>query len=131
MLVDKLTSNRADARAVSNGELPAQICDTDATLALKRRQCRNQAKLFVKGPIPLSWIRKCRTCHSEALALALIIRMFSDMKGGQPVIVSDKASKMLGIGTDTRRRALAALEKAGLVRVVRQPGRAPLVSLKS
>jgi hypothetical protein len=62
------------------------------------------------------------------LALALGIRAYEKMRGAA-VPVSDTLGRRLGLGTDQRRRALVALEAAGLVRVERRPGRAPLAML--
>lgn len=109
--------------------IPARPVDTPHQLEL-RRKCAEQARRgnFVLGPIPLSWISACQQAHPGALALALGIRAYEKMRGGA-VPVSDTLGRRLGLGADQRRRALVALEGAGLARVERLPGRAPLAIL--
>ena len=115
--------------AVADAEILAELCDTAATLALKRRRQERHRDSFVKGPIAVDWIRACQACHPAALALALGIRMMVDRSGDETVAVGNPLSQALGLSPDARRRALAALERAGLVRVERRPGQLPRATL--
>ena len=67
--------------------------------------------------------------HPRGVEVALAIKMTMDMNDGRPVRLPSSALADLGVGKDTRARALAALERAGLVAVTREPGRAPIVRL--
>ena len=60
--------------------------------------------------------------------MALIVKMLTDITGSKTVLVSNKLAAEMGLGRETKRRALAALEAAGLVRVDRKRGRSPRVS---
>jgi hypothetical protein len=103
--------------------------DTPELRALRRKRAeREQRGTFVLGPIPLSWVCACQQAGPGALALALGIRAFEKMRRG-PVRISEALGRRVGLGADQRRRTLVALEAAGLVRVERHPGRAPLAIL--
>jgi hypothetical protein len=105
--------------------------DTPELLALRRKRAeRVQRGIFVLGPIPLGWVCACQDAGPGALALALAIRGVSKMRGSAAP-VSEALGRRVGLGADQRRRALVALEAAGLVRVERHPGRAPLATLSN
>ena len=55
--------------------------------------------------------------------------MLSDTSGQEEVALSTEIVVGLGISADTKSRAVAALEGAGLIRVKRQRGRLMRVSL--
>jgi hypothetical protein len=106
--------------------IPAIRVDTPELLALRRKRAeRVRRGHFVLGPVPLGWIGACQEAGPGALALALGIRAYGKIRG-EAVPVSDALARQVGVkGADQRRRALAALEQAGLVRVERKPGCAP------
>jgi hypothetical protein len=79
-------------------------------------------QLFVKGPLPLDWLVRVDVVPSSLL-LALAIKMIADMRTG-PVCLSKGLSGRLGLSRDKRRRAIDALENAGIIRTERLPGRA-------
>ena len=60
--------------------------------------------------------------------MALGIRAYEKMRGG-PARISEALGRRVGLGANQRRRALVALEAAGLARVERHSGRAPLATL--
>jgi hypothetical protein len=79
---------------------------------------------FALGPIEYPLIKACREAHPDALGLLLVIRG-QGATFGQPVSVTDKLGRAIGLGRRSRRCALDALEGAGLVEVERKPCRAP------
>lgn len=84
---------------------------------------------FVKGPIAISWINACSLAHVEGLHLALGIKARAGVFPDGWVPVGGSLSRLLEMSDDTRRRALLALEGAGLVEVVREPGKPPAARL--
>ena len=87
--------------------------------------------LFLKGPIPLNWLRVAADLPGKALNVALAIRWHHDMAGGKPIKISKKAMDLFGFSADACRDALRRLEGAGLVEVTRLPGQKPLIKLVS
>lgn len=89
-----------------------------------------KGELFLKGPIPLSWIKQAGTLPGKALNVAMAIRWLSDMNYGQPIKISKKAMENFGFSNDACADALKRLEAAGMVDVERLPGQKPIVKLK-
>jgi hypothetical protein len=93
---------------------------TGETMDVDINMLEPQAKIvggrFLRGPIPWSWITAAAALPSRALVVGLCIwRLVGAMKRG--------------IDRATKSRALHALERAGLIKVARQPGRFPKVTL--
>ncbi len=102
-----------------------------ATVGGVRREVRRRRRgLFVKGPIPLGWIRAVsRTRATLCLGLYL---WFKRGLGESPIKVSP-GELCRGWGLRSRRSvygALAELEAAGLIVVDRRAGRCARVVLK-
>lgn len=117
-----------------DSDIEAVPYDTEPVKRLKRERSGTGGKAgssgpFVKGPIPVSWVRACRGAHTEALALALGIKARESCFPDGRVPVGTSMSRLLDLGEDARRRALVALEMAGLVEVVREAGKAPTAKL--
>lgn len=122
-------SSPDDLSSLPDELVPARRVDTPHQLELRRKLAERQRRgSFVLGPIPLSWICACQQAHPGALALALGIRAYEKMRGSAAP-VSEALGRRVGLGADQRRRALVALEAAGLARVERRSGRAPLAML--
>lgn len=85
--------------------------------------------LFLKGPIPLSWIQRVTSLPGKTLHVALAIRWLSDMNPGARVKISKKAMKAFGFSADTCRDALKRLEAIGVIEVQSLPGQMSLITL--
>lgn len=87
--------------------------------------------LFLKGPIPLDWLTRAARLPGKALpvALALWFRAGVDRQAG--VGLSTVLCQSFGVDRYAKRRALFALEQAGLIQVERQRGKNPRVTLLS
>lgn len=105
--------------------------DTPAMARLRRNKTRVRRQRFVKGPI--SWQEVCvaANAHPRGLELFLALRMQADTARTSTVRPSPGLLEEIGIGRETRRRALAALEQAGLLSIEQTIGRAPMVRLVS
>jgi hypothetical protein len=93
-----------------------------ATKARRRRQ------QFVM--VPYSWLedlREARHISTYQVALYLLHRHWKDR--GQPIPLSNVALAALGVPRWEKWRALAELERLGLVKVVRRPRRVPLITV--
>jgi hypothetical protein len=119
-----------DWSSVPDALIPSVRVDTPEFLALRRKRGERQRSKFVPGPIWFGWIAACEKAGSGALALALAVRGCAKMRGVTAVPLSNALAQEVGLGSaDRRRRALIALETAGLVQVDRKPGCAPLVTV--
>lgn len=84
---------------------------------------------FLKGPIPWSWVATAAALPGQALLVGLCLwRLVGAMKN-DTVFLGNSDLKSLGIDRASKSRALRALEQAGLIKVARQPGRFPKVTL--
>ena len=95
-----------------------------------REQRRRRASRFLKGPIPLALLQEAARLRGRALALYLVIRHRTALRRSPELSLPTNYLAAWGIDKDAKRRAITALERAGLVRVVdRGPGRSLKVAL--
>src|SRR3954465_14319361 len=95
----------------------------------RARAARREAQ-FIKGPLPLGWIATAaKAGHPLALPVLLALKYKADTLRQPWVKPPSAVLRLLGVDKDARSRAIAALERAGLVQVQRRGGRPPLVRL--
>jgi hypothetical protein len=85
---------------------------------------------FLKGPIPWTWLAKAAHQPGKALHVAIALWFLAGITRKRTVALSGAVLQALGVNRHSGYRGLAALEKAGLVSVVRPPGRLPVVTLQ-
>src|SRR5215468_5398788 len=83
---------------------------------------------FLKGPIPWPWLEQAARLPGKALALSLALWREAGYRRRRTVSVSLSRAG-LGVNEQAARRALRALQAAGLVSVLRKPGRKLEVTL--
>jgi hypothetical protein len=98
------------------------------TAVLRRQQQRRYAS-FLKGPILVSVIAAAGALPGRALLVLLAIRYRIDLTGRPQVTLPASVMREFGFDRFTKRRALAELENAGLVRVQSARGRSMTVEL--
>lgn len=83
--------------------------------------------LFLRGPVPWSWLVAAMAVPGRALAVGLAVWFQAGLRKRR----SDLPINLSRIGVDrsTASRGLDALAKAGLVRIGRRPGRRPTVTI--
>jgi DNA-binding transcriptional ArsR family regulator len=84
---------------------------------------------FLKGPVPWDWIARAYELPGRALIVGLCLWRLSGALGNRTVTLGNAELKPFGIDRASKSRALDALEKAGLIRAERKPGRWPIVTL--
>lgn len=82
---------------------------------------------FLKGPIPMRWLGAAMRLRGKALHVALAIWQRAGMTNSPAIKLN--LSRLDGVTHSAGSRGLAALEKAGLVTVVRMKGQSPVVAL--
>ena len=97
-------------------------------IELSKARRKGIALEFIKGPVPKAWISKCaklgRKCVNVGIAL-----WWSHGMEGSPVVLTRRKRADFAVSRSSLSRALAAMEKAGLVEVERHTGRAPRVRM--
>jgi hypothetical protein len=108
--------------------IPEQL--SEASLERRRQQrCRVQGE-FLRGPIPLPWLEQAARLPGKALAVALALWFRAGVTSSRSDLrVSGKLLERFGVGRKAGYCALRSLEDAGLICVLRAPGRCPVVEL--
>jgi len=104
-----------------------------STLPEKRLDHNPQKKIkgkFLRGPIPLEWLKRAALLTGKALQISLCIWFLTGVNRNKTVKISYKLLQDFGVSRSSSYRGLKALENAGLIAVERQPGCSPLVTLK-
>ena len=110
--------------SVPDRDVPTERVDTASSKG--RRKLR--AARFLKGPIPLNWIREHVQCPTDRLLL--VLRAHGDMQHSNEVRVSAAVLRDAGISDrKAAYRALTRLEASGALSVSRKPGRRPVIRL--
>jgi DNA-binding transcriptional ArsR family regulator len=117
-----------DWSGVPDALIPVRKLDTSGPEG-RARAARREAR-FVKGPLPLGWVAAAaRAGHPQALPVLLALKHKADTVRQPWVKPPAAVLRLLGVDKDARSRAIAALERAGLIEVRRRRGRPPLVRL--
>lgn len=95
-----------------------------------QRPRRKRSEWFLKGPIPGEWLGRAAKLPGRALHVALAVWHLRDLKNRNVVKLTWRVLDRFGGTPDAGARGLAALERAGLVSVVRHRGRSPLVTIE-
>lgn len=85
--------------------------------------------LYVRGPLPWVWLTTCACLPGRALQVALALWFEAGLRKSHTVQLRPKHLRALGTDRHAVRRALLAMEGAGLVTVTRAPGRAHVVTI--
>ena len=97
----------------------------------QKRQARQNGEKFLKGPIPLAWLIAAGALPGKSLMVGVGLWFLSGLTGSREIKPTGRLWQFLSISRQAAYRALAALEKRGLIAVRRRPGCAPIVSLLS
>jgi hypothetical protein len=84
---------------------------------------------YLKGPIPLDWLSAAARLPGKSLHVGIALWFMGGLHKSRAVPLSNIASLRFGLDRNSKYRALAWLEGAGLVTVERKLGRAPIVTL--
>jgi hypothetical protein len=101
-----------------------QVVETDvgALERVKIKPVRNTNR-FLKGPIPWDWIIRASELPGKALLLGLCLWRLKGATRSDTVALSNTELEPFGIDRAAKSRGLSALERAGLIKVDRKPGR--------
>lgn len=94
-----------------------------------RRIRTKPAGRFLRGPVCWDWITAATKLPGAALGVGLVVHFLDGFTQSKTIRLSSDELRRLGIPRTTGYRALAALEKAGLVSVRRRAGSQPEVTI--
>jgi DNA-binding transcriptional ArsR family regulator len=83
----------------------------------------------IAGPIDVSWVCQASRLGVKALLVGLALWHLKGLRRDNSFLVSNLMLQEWGIQPDAKRRALGALEKAGLIAIERRGKRSPRVTL--
>jgi hypothetical protein len=95
----------------------------------KVRMRDNIDGLFLRGPIPMSWINKAGELGVSALRVGLILWHLAGLKKSCTFLVSNLNLTRWNIDRHTKSRALLALSRAGLIAIESRGKRSPQVTI--
>jgi hypothetical protein len=84
---------------------------------------------FLKGPIPIMWLKKAMQLSGKSVHVALVIWYLAGMKNKRQIKLTQKELDNFDIDRHAKYRALQALEAANLIHLESENGKNPLVTL--
>jgi hypothetical protein len=124
--VERLTWDAVAGAFVATGD----VTEVDAgKLDQFTNTHRTVRGLYLKGPIPWDWVTAAAALPGKALIVGLCLWRLAGATRNKAVNLGNADLAPFGVDRAVKSRALAALERAGLVTVARQPNRFPVVTL--
>jgi hypothetical protein len=103
---------------------------TSAPAAPKPKKPGKITGEFLKGPVPLSWLSAAAKLRGKApLAVALAVWFEAGRRRSNEVRLTTAILNRFSVNRKAKYTALTALEKAGLVRIHRQPRKNPIITI--
>lgn len=103
---------------------------SEASVNRRKQQEEVRAQLFLKGPIPLPWLIRARTCGLLSVVVGLLLWFVAGCRRrSTDLTVSSKQFQAFDLSRQTFSKGLKKLEDAGLVSVIRQPGKKPRITI--
>jgi len=84
---------------------------------------------YLRGRLPLDWISAAARLPGRSLHAGLVIWILRGLRNSRVIALSNTESRRFGLDRNAKYRALVWLERAGLVKVERKLGRAPVVTI--
>ncbi len=98
----------------------------ETEVSRKRKEKRSERFL---ASMPLTWAIQAGRLPGKTMQVALAIRHQARLRKTKTISFGNQLLAEFGVTKDVKRRALEALEQAGLIKVERSPGMNPLVSI--
>ena len=106
--------------------LPASIATPAANTPVPRHKPGDK---FLKGPIPWRWLATAAQQPGRALHVGFALWFLAGLNRTRTVVLSGAVLRGCGVKRHSAYRGLESLERAGLVKVKRHPGRNPIVTI--
>jgi hypothetical protein len=89
----------------------------------------SEARGFLKGPVPLAWLEAAARLPGKSVHAGIALWYTAGLLRSASIPLSNLSGHHFGCDRHAKYRPLASLEGAGLVRVERKLGRAPIVTI--
>lgn len=84
---------------------------------------------YLAGPVPLPWLARAARLPGQSLQVALVLWHQVQVRRAA-IRPSRELLASFGVSPDAATRAYAELERAGLICVVREKGKAPTITIR-
>jgi hypothetical protein len=88
-----------------------------------------QPGLFIKGPIPLDWLKRANNLGGSTGLVAAMLWFYAGITGSKTVKLDSKIDDVTGLTRQTRQLILKRLEIHGLIKLSPQRGGYPRVTI--
>jgi hypothetical protein len=126
MRIERRTWDALAGAFVATGEVIEAAAADGGRIAFGKPR---QAGRFLRGPVPWEWVVAAASLPGKALIVGLCLWRLAGAIRSSTITLGNSELEPFGIDRATKCRALAALERAGLITVAREPGRFPKVTL--
>jgi hypothetical protein len=86
---------------------------------------------FLKGPVPLGWLKSAAALPGKASTVGLYLWYLAGLKKSNRFALPTAKVETFGVNRFAQYRALTALAEAGLISVARHCGRHPVITLRA
>jgi hypothetical protein len=118
------------SHTAATGIAASAVAHAPASMPARVSRSRPRAPgRFLRGPILWAWLARAMPLPGKAMQVAIQIWHDVELAKSNEVSISMTGMAKVGISRFAASRGLAALEKSGLVSVVRHAGRKPQVVL--
>ncbi len=120
-----------DKFKLDSAALQTAVPSGEHTRVPKSKTSRERIKgeEFLAGPIRIPWLEAAAKLPGAAFKIAVLLRHHKNLKRTDTMKLSNKAVERFGVSPDAKRRALIALQDAGLITMSSATGRSPIVTL--
>ena len=88
-----------------------------------------KGELFIRGPIPMKWVKAASTCGQRAEAVTILLWQTVGWQKKNPLRLTHRILQELNVHPKTAKRVLSRMADIGLVEVEFHRGRSPVVTL--
>lgn len=90
---------------------------------------KRQPGLFIKGPIPLDWLKKANNLGGSTGLVAAMLWFYAGIACSKTIKLDSKIDDVTGLTRQTRQDILKRLEWHGLIKLFPQRGGYPKVTI--
>ena len=109
-------------------EVKVELVSTQSIKAARNAQ---RSTLFIRGPLPMSWLARAARLPGKALHVGLLLWFRVGCERSNVVRLTRRHGDLFVLDRHTAYRGLRALERAGLVNVARHRGRCPVMTVET
>jgi hypothetical protein len=88
-----------------------------------------QQGLFIKGPVPLDWVKKANNIGGSTGLVATMLWFYVGLTGSKTIKLDSKIDDVTGLSRQTRQSILKKLERHGLIKLIPSYGAYPTVRI--